>query len=196
MRVGQVTFSPGFLFLAALLYYFDDQNLVPLCLLACLVHELGHWWVIHFVGGQVGKIKVTIVGAEMTLVGSLSYGKEFLVALAGPGLNLILALFFCRFHWGLVFAGVNFALGVFNLLPVGGLDGGRILSSLLALALGPQWGTLAQSWIDLIFGAALLLFGGLAILAYGNFTLLLVALWLNFGGRKKGKRGNRLARVI
>ena len=42
LRWKRVEVSGGALLLGALLYYFDDQGLFLLSLLACAVHELGH----------------------------------------------------------------------------------------------------------------------------------------------------------
>ena len=43
MRLGRVEVTGGFLLLTAWLNYLDRQGVVPLALLACALHELGHW---------------------------------------------------------------------------------------------------------------------------------------------------------
>ena len=132
----------GFLLLAAWLNYLDRQGIVPLALLSCTLHELGHLLVLLLLGVRVRRLSITAVGAEMEIDRSLSYGGEVLAALAGPLVNLALALTFCRFSRGWVFAGLNLVLCCFNLLPVGRLDGGRVLRCVLAWLLGPEaaWG--------------------------------------------------------
>ena len=69
----------------------------------------------------------------------LSYGQEAAAALAGPAVNLTLALALCRLPGGELWAGLNLVLACFNLLPVGRLDGGRVLRCLLSWLLGPEW---------------------------------------------------------
>ena len=119
---GRVEVTGGFLLLAAWLNYLDRQGIVHLALLYCALHELGHLLVLRLLGVRVRRLSITAVGAEMEIDRSLSYGGEILAALAGPLVNLALALTFCRFSRGWVFAGLNLALCCFNLLPVGRLD--------------------------------------------------------------------------
>ena len=177
----------GFLLLAAWLNYLDRQGIVPLALLSCTLHELGHLLVLLLLGVRVRRLSITAVGAEMEIDRSLSYGGEVLAALAGPLVNLALALTFCRFSWGWVFAGLNLALGCFNLLPVGRLDGGRALHCLLSMSIGPA-AEEAEAVLDRVLIAFLLALGVLLIGWGGSFTLLLVALWL-LAKEKEGKKG-------
>lgn len=183
MRVGRVEAAPSFLLAAAWLNYLDRQNILPLALLACALHELGHYLAIRLLGGEVRRVRLTAIGAEMALESDLSYGREGFAALAGPGVNLVLALLFCRFEWGLTFSGLNLALGCFNLTPVGGLDGGRALRCTLALLAGPGLAEWAGEWLDRLFTGVLLGLGLLLAVGGGNFTLLLAALWLFARGR-------------
>ena len=138
--------------------------------------------------------ELTAAGAEMVLSRPLGYWQEGLTALAGPGVNLLLALLFCAWPGGTVFAGLNLVLACFNMLPVGRLDGGRALYCTLALLAGPGWAGRVGRSMDLA-GAALLLAGGvLSLGAGGNITLLLVALWLLaalFSQNNWGRNRNR-----
>lgn len=149
----------GFLLLAAWLNYLDRQGIVPLALLSCTLHELGHLLVLLLLGVRVRRLSITAVGAEMEIDRSLSYGGEVLAALAGPLVNLALALTFCRFSRGWVFAGLNLALCCFNLLPVGRLDGGRVLRCVLAWLLGPEAAWRAGWWLDRLLTGALAALG-------------------------------------
>lgn len=177
MRIGSVTISGGALLLAAWLNYLDRQGLFLPALLACGLHEAGHYAVLRWLQNDITEIRITISGAEMAVRDPMSYGKELLAALGGPAVNVLLALVFCRWAWGAVFAGLNWALAWFNLLPVGNLDGGRALRCILSCTLGPQRTDRVTLWLDglllsLLLAAALLLARG------GNLTLLLTAGWL------------------
>ncbi len=137
MRWGKGHISPGFLLLWALFFFLDRDGVAPWALAACAIHELAHVVSLYWVGGSVKRIRFTIFGAEVEgeSRGRLSYGGELLSVLAGPGSNLFLAFLAARAgeRWYL-FAGLNLSLGIFNLLPLPGLDGGRALR-LLALML-------------------------------------------------------------
>ena len=193
MRAVRVEATGGFFLLLAWLNYLDTQGLVPMAMAACALHELGHYLTLRRLGGRVRAIRLTAAGAEMVLSRPLGYWQEGLTALAGPGVNLLLALVLCgRVEWA-AFAGLNLVLACFNMLPVGRLDGGRALYCTLALLAGPGWAGWIGRRLDLA-GAVLLLAGGAAALGVGgNLTLLLVALWLsaallrqnNWGGTGK-----------
>ena len=135
---GRVEVTGGFLLLVAWLNYLDRSFVVPLALAACGVHELGHIFVIRRMGGAIRGMRLTAVGAELILSRPLGYWQEGLSALAGPGANLLLALICCNGKGWLTFAGLNLALALFNLLPVGRLDGGQALRCTLALLAGPE----------------------------------------------------------
>lgn len=178
MSWGRVEVTGGFLLLAAWLNYLDEQCLLPLTLVACLLHELGHFGMIYLMGRQVTRVRVTAVGAEMLVNRPMGYLQEGLTALAGPGVNLFLAVVFSCWEWGYFFSGINLVLGCFNLLPVGTLDGGRALRCTLTMLLEPECAEKAAAGLNGVLCALLLAFGGALLLRFSNPTLLLVAVWL------------------
>lgn len=179
MRICRVEVTAGALLLAAWLNYLDRSLLVPLTMLACAVHELGHYLAIRLLGGDVRLMRITAIGAELVLGDPLSYWQEGMAALAGPGAGLLIALICCcgEGRW-LTFAGANLALSLFNLLPAGRLDGGRALYCTLALLGGPGLAGRASAWLDRLCIAGILLAGILLVRSGGSSTLLLVALWM------------------
>lgn len=193
LRWKRAEVSGGALLLWAALYYLDDQGLVPLCLLACILHELGHYLAILALGGQVTLLRVTCVGAEMRLSNrkTMGWGGQALAALAGPLVNLAAGFAAVRL-WGAAgwcFGGINFALAAFNLLPAGCLDGGRAAGFLLSPVLGREG---ANRILKVLTGAlaAGLLAGALLLLREGrwNLTLWLLALWLLTESVRGGKK--------
>ncbi|MFQ8982984.1 MAG: metalloprotease, partial [Evtepia sp.] len=115
---------------------------------AAAVHELGHVAAVKALGGRVASLRLTGVGAVIRPQRPrlFSYWEECLVALAGPAASFLLALGAAAWgrHFGggdaYLLAGVSLAFGVFNLLPVGPLDGGRILRALTNRWAGPDAG--------------------------------------------------------
>ncbi|WP_202620961.1 site-2 protease family protein [Pseudoflavonifractor sp. 524-17] len=173
----EVEISGGFLLLAAFLYYMDTDGLLLWVGAACVLHELGHYCALRLCGGRVTLLRLTCVGAEMRLAHGGPQGRwaRMAVALAGPGVNLLLA--FGAVQAGekaYLFAGLNLGLALFNLLPVSGLDGGRALAVLLA---GRRWEGLDRA---LSTGLSLgVTFSGLWLMGKTrNPTLLLTGSWL------------------
>ncbi len=195
MRGRRLEISGGALVVLALLYYLDDRGVTLWVLLACLFHELGHWGAIRLLGGRVVRLRLSCAGAELRLSSAhpLTPLGTALAALAGPGINLLLAWgsgLLARHGWGgrlYVFEGINLGLALFNLLPAGWLDGGRALAGVLAglgrEELGERVTALCSD------GAAAVLLGlGLMLLWESggrNFTLLIAGLWLAAAGRKE-----------
>lgn len=195
--------SPGFLLLLAFLFYLDEDGLLLPAALAALCHECGHALAVWLWGGRVRAVRLTCVGAEMALDGA-GLGEPlpaFTCALAGPAVNFLLAGAAARLAVELgegawLFAGLNLALGCFNLLPVEALDGGRALRALL-----PR-----RAWAEeLCRGVSVLLSlslgaGGLWLMARtANPTLFLTGAWLTLLTLGKGKKslqsGKRCDRI-
>lgn len=184
--------SPGFLLLLGVLYWLDEGvGLLPWGLLACTVHELGHMAAALAFGGQVERLSLTVVGAELSFSCRfpMTYGQDGLVALAGPAANLLLGGLFFVLDWHLA-AVISLGIGAFNLLPILPLDGGRLVYGLLAERLDPDWAdrlltASAGCLVGLLAGA-----GVIAAVCYANVTLLLTALWLLAGVLRHGGQGN------
>jgi len=167
----------GFLLLMAWLNYCDTQQLLPAALCAAAIHELGHCAAVWAVKGRITLLRLSAVGAELRLEGTLSYGQELICALAGPVANLATAIPAAWTGWE-VFAGINLSLCALNLLPVSALDGGRIVSCISAMLFGPEAGGRLCSGLEHLLVTTVLLSGALLFLAGGSITLLLVAVWL------------------
>ena len=178
--------TPGFLLLMAWLNYADLQGILPLALAACALHEGGHWAAIRLMGGHVRLLRLSAVGAEMELERALSYRRELAAALAGPAVNLAAAALACRWgtERGFLFAGLNLALGCFNLVPASCLDGGRICWCWAALCLGQDRALRLREGLDSALSVALLAAGGLLAWRGGSFTLLLAGGWVMMAVQK------------
>lgn len=118
--------------------------------LAALIHELCHFLAARFLGIRCRQLAVGTGGMVMHME-EMTRREEFWVALAGPLGSLSLA---ATLHCYPQLAVCGLVQGLYNLLPVYPLDGGRILVCLLG-DLGRKIGM----WVGWILGAAGLLFG-------------------------------------
>lgn len=172
--------TPGFLLLMAGLLYLDEgAGLLPWAMLACALHELGHLAAALAFGGRSPRLRLSAVGAELRLdyPHPLSYGRENLVLLAGPAVNLLLAV--PAFALGLRILAVSSVwIGAFNLLPIPPMDGGRLAENLLGGWLELSWTPTALAVISAVLAGLLAGVGAIAAAVYGNVTLVLTAVWL------------------
>lgn len=128
------------LFAGAVLLAWDGSGLLRLGLACALLHECGHIAAWRLLLGGWPLVVLGPAGLRIPLrVAWLPPQREMALAAAGPLVNLGLC---CLAHgvmaWqgasyaGYWFAAVNLLVGGLNLLPLPGLDGGRILACLLA----------------------------------------------------------------
>ncbi len=195
-RRARVRVTPGFLLLLSVLFWLDSGvDLLGWGLLACALHELGHYAAGRALGGRLAWLELSAVGARMKLNWAVppTYLREVLVALAGPAVNLALG-WLCA--WGGLYpqAGLSLGAGLFNLLPILPLDGGRALWCGLAAALDGDW---AERVLTVTAGLLVGLLAGAGVFLaaeYANFTLLITAAWLLWASLEKRADG-RLGRA-
>ncbi len=197
MRWGkgpEVVVSPLAPVVMAAFVMLSSPVLLAALLAAAVLHEWGHWATLRHFGGRVTRLFISPFGAEMTVADTacLSYGAELLVTLAGPAVNLLLAvaLAFVGRYWEMayLFAGAQLVLGLFNLIPAGPLDGGRALWLVTAWLTEPFTADRVTASVGLAAAAALLL-GGLALMGQsgGSPFLLMGAVGLLVSAvREKG----------
>jgi Zn-dependent protease len=129
--------------------------------LSLVLHELGHSVVARYFGIPVRSITLFALGAiAQTTRESRRAGHEFLLAVAGPAVSILIAgLFmvlwlltrslgtpFSRVCWWLWL--MNFSVGMFNMTPAFPMDGGRVLRSALWGIMG-NWRR-ATHWAALV----------------------------------------------
>jgi stage IV sporulation protein FB len=109
------------------------------------VHELGHVAAARGFGWNVLEVKLLPFGgvAEVEEAGSLPSKEEAIVAIAGPLQNLWMGLLAWSFGQLSVWNGdwsdyvwrANLMIGLFNLLPILPLDGGKLMQAALSQTL-------------------------------------------------------------
>ena len=141
-RNGRVQVTGGFWLLILWFWYANGWKVLVSVLAAAASHELGHWAVLRMMGSHIDYLQVSVFGAEMrTANGRLSYAGELTAALAGPAVNLAAGMILAQMGpEAAVSAGAHLALGLFNLLPIRPLDGGKAVYTLASWLAGPVMG--------------------------------------------------------
>ena len=171
-----------------------------------LAHELGHALVARLYGVRTREIVMFPIGGVSRLDRQPNARQEPLIALAGPAVNLLIAiaLFATQHNFQALetlrvptdanliqrIAVGNLLLAVFNLLPAYPMDGGRILRALIALRKSEDEATQIAAAAGRFLAIAMGLFGLLS----SNFLLIFVALFVYLGATQEGSaaRGRSL----
>lgn len=136
-------------------------------ILSVAVHEIGHAVVASIFGFEMTSAGVTGLFAYVSngvSMSNIAPYKEFLIALAGPASNFLLALIGVPliFIFGRslpesafrYFSVMNIRLGRINLWPIAALDGGWILDSIIRTTIGTQdWTVYVSYLVNILFFA-------------------------------------------
>ena len=149
--------DPACYLLGAMLVLLLPLDWLLSAITAAMVHEGGHILAVRSFGGQIRSIRISVGGCVIEC-GELAFLPEIMAILAGPVGSLSL-LAFRRILPQIAVCGL--VQGLFNLLPLFPLDGGRILQRMLS-----RWFPAKASAIQKAICCAVLL-------------LLLCLLWLS-----------------
>jgi Zn-dependent protease len=173
------------------LYWIMGAAAAVLLFVSVLLHELGH-------SAVALRYKIPVPSITLFLFGGVSQigaeppsaTAEFLIAMAGPLVSLVLAMFFYLIQplvsgleplLGLAkyLAYINLALAVFNLIPGYPLDGGRVFRAIVWAITGDMGRATVIAARTGRFFAFLFIFAGVWQMFGGNFT---GGLWIAFIG--------------
>lgn len=129
MRRLRIQIESGFYIFLAVLLLAVPLRWICAAFAAAFVHELGHYLAVRLLGGQVLGGSICFRGARMETL-PMSAGRELIAVLAGPAASLLL-LFLIRIFPRVAICGL--IQGIYNLLPIYPLDGGKALRCLMAL---------------------------------------------------------------
>ena len=168
--------------LVVVLLVMDKSGMSIWCLAASAMHEAGHFAALLAFSARPSRVEVGIFGirVEQEPHTPLSYGKNILVSLSGPLVNLGSCILLVATSGLTIPAAVHASLAFFNLLPIEPLDGGQALLSLLAMRLEEER---AERLVFLIsvFTILPLFAAGFYMLAVSgyNISLLVVCIYLS-----------------
>ena len=150
-------------------------------MLFALLHELAHMF-----AGLCLKLKPRTLAIEPLGIGiefedfKNTEKNKIIIAIAGPALNLILAILFAFInikHQNLII-NINILIAIGNLLPVYPLDGGRILKSIIKMKYEWQTAEDIVNKVSNILMIAITFSTSILILIYHNIGLFLIIIYL------------------
>ena len=180
-KILRIGILPALIFCIMLL--FQPAGVVFPSLGTAVLHETGHMLAAFLLGIPLRSLDIGMFGASLKVRGSLiSYPKEFLLCAAGPAMNFLSALAVVIFseHRGYYsecgewFVSVSIMLGLLNLIPAEGFDGGRMLSVVLTSMLGPRISARILSVTTFLSIVILWMFSVYLLLRYGTSLSLFV----------------------
>ncbi len=177
---GRVHISVFALLLFAAVCFSADAPFLFIALGSALLHELGHLFCMRLFRASIARVSIYPFGADISAdTQRLGYGAEAVLAASGLCVSAVLAVVFVILYYIfpniylLAAAVTNFLFFSVNAFPVKGLDGGRIILSLLLMKLEFSKAYSIYSCICTAAFGVLCLFA-FALLWYTNYNLSLV----------------------
>jgi Zn-dependent protease/CBS domain-containing protein len=166
---------------------------IALLFLCVLLHELGHVFAARRYGIATRDVTLWFFGGIASLERIPERpGEEFVIAVAGPLVNVIIAAALILFLGARLdpedlgrlqdpavsmvakLAAANVFLVLFNLIPAFPMDGGRVLRAILATRMSHARATQWAATIGQAFAVAFGIFG----IFTGNVTLMVIAVFV------------------
>lgn len=145
------------IFVFIIIFWITRQiEIYGILMLFAFFHELGHLFAGIILGFKPKSLSINPVGLsiafhvkvddynERVRKGNILAVKKLIIALMGPAVNFLIVIVFMLFDLDFFYIRREFVIysniliGLFNLIPVYPLDGGRILKSLLHIVVGLQ----------------------------------------------------------
>ncbi|RYG21005.1 site-2 protease family protein, partial [bacterium] len=172
--------------------------LVVALFVCVIMHEFGHALTARRYGIDTRDITLYPIGGVAMLTGRLRPRHELWVALAGPAVNVVLALVIAgamlltktpidreslqsSFLGNLLFA--NVIMAVFNLIPAFPMDGGRVLRALLARGMPEARATQIAAGVGQTLAIVLFFVG----LKESNVVMTLIAFFVFLGAGQESQ---------
>ena len=171
----KIKFKPSFFIVAAFSVCMGFGQYFLTLFILVILHEMCHIFTAGIWGLKTKTVTVTPIGtyAEINGINDIHITKRLLIVLAGPIFNLALCPF-CKTP----LRQINFALALFNLLPLYPLDGGRIFHYIISYFTGVLRGNILAVKLSIILSITLVSAGLVQlILCPPNISLLCLGVY-------------------
>lgn len=195
VRGTAVRVSPFFL-ACALLWVLSGQASVFICALCVLfLHEAAHIAVASLLEHPVESVTLYPFGGA-AIIPDLAdnTAHALLIAASGPLASLLAGVLWQKGQtagwlptWD-VFVEESYAVALFNLLPICPLDGGQVVSSLFAAALGTARGGKIMTWSSIAASTAFLVCSLACLVWRGEASTLTAAVFLSVSAWSEARR--------
>lgn len=185
------------IFIAILIFLLTEQlNIYIVFMLFAIIHELGHVLTGIILGFKPKNIEVLPIGISACFYmqcddynKKINYANRFvlkkvIISCAGPITNFIIAIIFYFFDFSIFNISrefiiyTNLIIGIFNLIPIYPLDGGRIIKNILHIKIGLKESYKYTKIIANLSIIILTIFSSMAILYLKNISILLILIYL------------------
>lgn len=185
------------IFIFVLIFLLTNQiKIYGILMLFALIHELGHMLVGILLGFKPTKLEIMPYGVSVGFeVKCEDYNKKvkkanilsikkLIIALAGPLTNFIITVVFLIVNKNLfeiernLVIYANILIGMFNLIPIYPLDGGRVIKNILHISLGLKKSYEYTNQISKITICILTGICSIIILYIRNIAILLILAYL------------------
>ena len=184
LRIWGIDIKINFLLciLFTIIFFTGYLENVLLSFLVVLLHEGAHTVIARLLNYKIENIEIFPFGGvariEETIV--LDPRHEMLIALAGPVFNFILVILAYQIDYFIqkphellnLFIYTNLIIGIFNLIPIIPLDGGRIIRAYLSFLIGVKRSTKIVVRISKVI-SVLLFLGGCFIIQFDILNIFI-----------------------
>lgn len=190
------------IFIFAIIFYLTKQiRIYTILMIFAFIHELGHLLAGILMGLKAKGIDIMPFGVSINFedYSNKYIAKRIIIAMAGPLVNIIIVILGIYNNWEEEIIYSNILIGLFNLIPLYPLDGGRILKYIIQLATNAKEAEMITYKLSNILIIILTLVSSIGILLIQNIgiVLILAYLWvLIIQENKKYKLKMRIFKMI
>lgn len=192
------------IFLIIILFFVTKQiEIYSIFMIFICIHELAHMLAGILCGLKLQRIEIMPVGISIQfMTGSKKNAAKIIIPLAGPLCNFIISVIVLLFKESVIRNYIiysNIIIGLFNLIPIYPLDGGRILKAVLHIINEKYNISEIVNKVSNVTTILLTIIASIVIIYYKNISILIAiaSLWIiMISENRKYKIKLRITRII